>query len=165
MNMHSFTRQEARARKSLRTRLGRGALLAAFTMSLAGCKKDPSAAQLVLEQFALNVARAQPTEGLILDDGTVEYDTTGGEPADGTIYALSPSNVGVVDWGRGMLEKETVLASGDRRVDLLFNLCLRAENQTSCVRPSQYRYRALLRQENGAWKVAGSTCEIVWEVR
>jgi hypothetical protein len=132
---------------------------------LAGCKKDPSPAQLALENFALTVAQGHPTDALVIGEEKVEFDTSGGEPTEGSINALAPINIGTVDWARSTLEQEVKLASGDRQVQLLWNLCLRAENQAQCLRPSQYRYRGLMRLEDGVWKVAGSSCEVVFEVR
>jgi hypothetical protein len=121
------------------------------------CTKKPTPAQLALEAYADKLAhRATVTDSLI-DGAEVSYTTTGGEPQEGTAEAFS-NNIGAYDWSRTKLVKEEKLPSGDERLELTLDLCLRQEDNGQCTRPNTYLFKALVRNVGGAWKVAGVTC-------
>lgn len=141
-------------------------LVALAAMTLAGCKKKPTPAQLAAATYAELATRLDPRAA----DSTTEgrqprHDVSGGEPTAGDYQACGES-AGVLDWVRAAPVAETPAADGAVRVEVALDLCMRAEDSNGgCTRPNTYTALALMRLEEGAWKVAGSTCVLKFGVR
>jgi len=141
-------------------------LLTLFVVSsLTACKAKPTPAQIALDAYVASAARSVYPEEALADGASVSGTQTGGEPVEGSVEAPH-ENMGVLEWVRTKLVKETVLPNGDHRVDLMVDLCMRAENSNGgCTRPNTYSYNAVMRNEGGTWKVAGATVALFNSVR
>ncbi|MFT3710182.1 MAG: hypothetical protein QM817_21355 [Archangium sp.] len=140
-------------------------VVSAVVLSLTGCKKAPSPAQVALDGYIVAAAKARiPPEGLA-SGASLAGTTNGGEPVDGTVEQAH-ENVGTFSWARTKPVSETKLPNGDLRVEMIADVCMRAEGESAdCTRPNTYSYTAIMRNEDGSWKIAGSAVKLVNSVR
>lgn len=130
------------------------------------CKKKPTPAQEKFEAFVGMIAQRQQTvaQNLIIEGGKMTFDDSAGEPVEGTV-AIFGNNLGAYEWHRTKLLKDEALPSGDHRVDIIVDVCMRPENAMGCSRPNTYELHGLVRNVGGQWMVAGSTCTETNNVR
>lgn len=134
-------------------------LLVMTCLSLLSCTKPPTPAGLALSAFLEQIARGNHTTVAgELASGSRLTDKFTGELADGTVEVIPRFNIGVHDWSKTKLIKEEVLPTGDHRIEMLLDVCLRAEDQARCTRPNVYAFTAIVTNDEGTWKVASSSC-------
>jgi hypothetical protein len=140
-------------------------VVSAVVLSFAGCKKPPSPAAIAVDGYIIEAAKARIPPDALADGSTLVTTQTGGEPVDGTVEQAH-ENIGTFSWTRTKVVKESKLPNGDVRIDLVADICMRAEgNSADCTRPNTYGYNVLMRNEGGTWKIAGSAVSLVNSVR
>lgn len=128
-------------------------------LSLLSCKKDPSPAAVALGGFLEEIAKGHHNSvGDRLASGSTLKQRITGELEEGTVEVYPFMSVGVLDWSKTKLVKEAKLPSGEQRVEMLLDVCMRAEDQGACTRPNTYAFTALMTNEEGSWRVASASC-------
>jgi hypothetical protein len=128
--------------------------------ALAACSKS-SVAQPGFEALIESIAHLKPDASTLAEGSTMNRIElgTGGEPHDGTVD-VPLIQVGLFEWTKYKLEKDEPLPSGDRILTISADICMRPDDADNtvgtCTRPNSYRFRALMRNQAGAWKVAGA---------
>lgn len=145
---------------SLRVVLGAVLLLASF----GSCAKKPTAAQTAALAYAeFGVKKNPQASDSTLSGGTVSIKVDSSEPEEG-VFHVCGEFAGYLEWTRSAAVSETPMAGGDVVVELAVDVCMRGENGT-CNRPNTYTLKALMRVDDGTWKVAGSSCSLKNSVR
>lgn len=127
---------------------------------LSSCTKPPTPAGLALNAFAEQIARGNHTAVMttLAPGSTLVDKRSGGEPVEGKVEVFPRFAIGIYDWSKTKLVKEEVLPSGDHRLEILLDVCLRGEEQAACTRPNVYTFIADVRDDDGTWKVASASC-------
>ena len=129
------------------------------------CKKA-SPAQPAVESWLTLIAQNRGGEAAaFLAEGTTDAPTDPRNPLTDGVAEHFMVNYGELDWSKYKLESEKVLPDGRRELNLLADICLKAENQQSCMRPNSYRFFVRMVEQGGQWKVSASAFENVNLVR
>ncbi len=141
-------------------------MLVMTCLSLLSCKKPPTPAGLALTALLDQVARGHglAVKGDLAAGSAPDFKSTG-ELVDGTVEVLPPLNIGVYDWSRSKITGDEVLPGGEHRVQAALDVCIRADEGNGCTRPDTYAYTALVKNEEGTWKVASAAYTVTNSVR
>lgn len=139
--------------------------LAVACLLTSACKKT-SPAQPAVESWLTLIAQNRGVEALaFLAEGTTDAPNDPGPPLTDGVAEHFMVNYGDFDWSKYKLEAEKVLPDGRRELTVVADICLKAENQQSCLRPNSYRFFVRMVDRGGQWKVSGSAYENVNLVR
>lgn len=129
------------------------------------CKKT-SPAQPAVESWLTLIAQNRGGEAAaFLAEGTTDVATDPRNPLTDGVAEHFMVNYGELDWSKYKLESEKVLPDGRRELNVVADICLKAENQQSCMRPNSYRFFVRMVEQGGQWKVSASAFENVNLVR
>jgi hypothetical protein len=133
--------------------------LLVMCLSFLSCTRPPTPAGLALSAFLEQIAKGNHVSVAgDLASGSRLNDKFKGELVEGTVEVIPRFNIGVHDWSKTKVLKEEVLPTGDHRLEVLLDVCLRSEDQARCTRPNVYAFTAIVTNEDGTWKVSAASC-------